>query len=48
VRVWRYGEKWNMEFVDLLAREAIGNAIVAQAMDPIDISELRGNYDPLR
>jgi tryptophanyl-tRNA synthetase len=48
LRVWRYGEKWNMEFVDLLAREAIGNAIVAQAMDPIDISELRGNYDPLR
>jgi len=47
LRVWKYGEKWNMEFVDLLAREAIGNAIVAQAMEPIDITELRGNYEPL-
>lgn len=48
LRVWKHGEKWNMEFVDLLAREAIGKRISVQAMEPIDITELRGNYDPLR
>jgi tryptophanyl-tRNA synthetase len=48
LRVWKIGEKWNMEFVDLLEREAIGNAIVAQTMEPIDITELLSNYEPLR
>jgi hypothetical protein len=48
LRVWKTGEKWNMEFVDLNMREAIGNSIVVQAMEPIDITELRGNYEPLK
>jgi hypothetical protein len=36
-----------LEFVDLLAREAVGNAVGARAVDPIDIAELRGNYGPI-
>jgi hypothetical protein len=48
LRVWKYGEKWNMEFVDLLVCTEVGNAIVAQVMEPIDITELRSNYEPLK
>ena len=48
LRVWKIGEKWNMEFVDLLEREMVGNAIRVQAMEPIDITELRSNYEPLK
>jgi hypothetical protein len=48
LRVWKYGDKWNMEFVDLLEREMVGNAIRVQAMEPIDITELRSNYEPLK
>ena len=48
LRVWKYGEKWNMEFVDLLKSEVIGNAREAQEMEQIDITELRGNYEPLQ
>jgi tryptophanyl-tRNA synthetase len=47
LRVWKSGEQWNLEFVDLLAREAVGNAVGARAVDPIDIAELRGNYGPI-
>jgi tryptophanyl-tRNA synthetase len=48
LRVWKFGETWNMEFADLNMQEAVGSAIVAQAMEPIDITELRGNYEPLQ
>jgi tryptophanyl-tRNA synthetase len=48
LHVWKYGDKWNMEFVDLLVRTEIGNAIVAQVMEPIDITALRSNYEPLK
>jgi hypothetical protein len=48
LRVWKFGETWKMEFADLNMREAVGSAIVAQAMEPIDITELRGNYEPLQ
>jgi hypothetical protein len=37
-----------MEFVDLLVCTEVGNAIVAQVMEPIDITELRSNYEPLK
>ena len=48
VRVWKSGESWNLEFVSLLATREIGGAIVAQANDPINITELLGNYEPLQ
>jgi len=47
VRVWKLGEKWNLEFVNLLLREEVGGAIRVQANEPIDITDLLGNYDPL-
>jgi tryptophanyl-tRNA synthetase len=47
LRVWKYGEKWNMEFVGLLLREEVGKSIRVQANEPIDITDLLGNYDPL-
>jgi tryptophanyl-tRNA synthetase len=48
LRVWKSGEIWNMEFVGLNMREAVGSAIVAEAMEPIDITEFQSNYDPLQ
>ena len=48
VRVWKFGERWNLEFVSLLERKEVGGAIWAQSSDPIDITELLGNYDPLQ
>jgi tryptophanyl-tRNA synthetase len=48
VRVWKFGEKWNLSFESILEREQVGRAIVVQARDPIDITELFGNYGPLQ
>jgi tryptophanyl-tRNA synthetase len=48
IRVWKFGQKWNLNFENLLAREETGNAIVVQANEPIDITGLLGNYEPLQ
>jgi tryptophanyl-tRNA synthetase len=42
--------KWNLEFVNLLKQERVGNAVSAQTHEPeiADISELLGNYSPLQ
>ena len=48
VRIWKSGEKWNLEFVSLIERKEVGGAISVQANDPIDITELLGNYEPLQ
>ena len=47
VRVWKLGEEWKMEFVNLLQREEVGRAILVQANEPIDITDLMGKYGPL-
>ncbi len=47
LRVWKQGEDWKMEFADLPASEAAGDAVAAQALGPIDITELCSSYDPL-
>ena len=48
LRVWKQDGKWNLEFPGLLDRKQAGGAIVAQASDPIDVTSLLSNYDPLR
>ena len=48
LRVWKHGDKWNLEFPGLLDRAEARGAIAAQANDPIDVTCLLSNYDPLR
>jgi tryptophanyl-tRNA synthetase len=48
IRVWKYSGRWNLQFVDLLARKIVGSAVSVDAIEPIDISDALGNYDPLR
>jgi tryptophanyl-tRNA synthetase len=48
VRVRKLAEKWNLEFVNLVQRDEIGGAVWVQANEPIDITELLGNYAPLQ
>ena len=50
VKVSKTDNKWNLEFVNLLNLERMGNATVAQAHEPelADISDLLGNYGPLQ
>jgi hypothetical protein len=42
LRLWKIGEKWNMQFVDY----SVGNNNVESK--PIDITHLRSNYEPLK
>jgi tryptophanyl-tRNA synthetase len=48
VRVWKFSDKWTLEFVDLIAAESSGQAMSVPARDPIEITDLLGNYDPLK
>ena len=48
IRVWKFGERWNLNFEDILSREEIGNAVIVQAIEPTDITGLLGNYEPLQ
>ena len=48
VHVWKFGERWNLEFVNLHERREVGGAVWVQSNDPMDITDLLGNYDPLQ
>jgi tryptophanyl-tRNA synthetase len=48
VRVWKFDEKWSLTFEGLNEHEEIGHEVVIHVVDPIDVTELISNYDPLR
>ena len=48
VRIWKSAEKWKLSFVGEEPHQEIGMAIVTDARDPVDISPLASNYEPLR
>jgi tryptophanyl-tRNA synthetase len=48
LHVFEHAGRWNLSFPDLLVTEAVGGAIGADAVDPVDATELLGNYQPLK
>jgi tryptophanyl-tRNA synthetase len=48
LRIWKLDDRWKLEFVDLLGASPVGQVMADQVREPIDITELMGNYQPLK